>query len=89
MGGYAIGGRFTTLEGLMNNILEQVDNNPLFGAAVGDSASDGQKIKVENFKADLKAMMEVRKPFTVILDDPAGNSYIQVTHGTFSKNLRF
>ena len=80
MGGYALGGRFTTLEGLLNNVLEQVDNNPLLGAvsAVGDSAQQEQKDKVEKFKSDLKALIACKKPFAVILDDPAGNSYIQV-----------
>ena len=49
MGGYALGGRFTTLEGLLNNVLEQVDTNPLWGAttAVGDSAQKDQKDKVK------------------------------------------
>ena len=32
MGGYALGGRFTTLEGLLNNVLEQVDTNPPLGS---------------------------------------------------------
>ena len=79
MGGYSLGGRFTTLEGLLNNIIEQIDNNPLFGATVGDSTREEQKLKVQKFKDDLNAMMECQKAFTIILDDPAGNSYIQVS----------
>jgi len=83
MGGYALGGRFTTLEGLLNNVLEQVDTNPLWGAttAVGDSAQKEQKDKVEKFKSDLQALKDCKKlPFSIILDDPAGNSYIQNTY---------
>ena len=87
MGGYALGGRFTTLEGLLNNVHEQVDTNPLWGAttAVGDSAQKDRKDKVEKFKSDLKALTDCKKlPFSIILDDPAGNSYIQVLLITFS-----
>ena len=76
MGGYALGGRFTTLEGLLDNVLEQVSNNP-FG---GDSVSPEQKQKLEQFKIDFNALKEVKKPFIIILDDPAGNSYIQNTY---------
>ena len=42
MGGFALGGRFTTLEGLLTNIDEQVADNPFLGAlATGDSARSG------------------------------------------------
>lgn len=80
MGGFALGGRFTTLEGLLNNVFDQVDTNPLFGAtaSIGDSALEERKAKVEQFKAELRAMIDCKKPFTIILDDPAGNSYVQV-----------
>ena len=51
MGGYALGGRFTTLEGLINNIMDQVGTNPLLGAtaASGDSAIQTQKDKIGEF----------------------------------------
>lgn len=79
MGGYALGGRFTTLEGLLNNVLEQVENNPMMGAALGDSSRDEQKQKIIQFQDKLKELMQVKQSFTIILDDPAGNSYIQVS----------
>ena len=78
MGGYALGGRFTTLEGLLDNVIEQINNNPMLGALGGDSATSEQKMKIDQFKVDLMALKECKKPFTIILDDPAGNSYIQV-----------
>ena len=34
--------------------------------------------KIEQFKIDLMSLKDCKKPFTMILDDPAGNSYIQV-----------
>ena len=40
MGGFALGGRFTTVEGLLTNIDEQISDNPFLGAlATGDSAT--------------------------------------------------
>ena len=74
-----MGGRFTTLEGLLDNVLEQVNNNPVLGALGGDSVSAEQKQKIEQFKIDLMELKECKKPYIIILDDPAGNSYIQVT----------
>ncbi len=78
MGGYALGGRFTTLEGLLNNILDQVESNPMLGAVIGDSTTPEQKMGMKQFQQRLKDLMECKEPFTIILDDPAGNSYIQV-----------
>ena len=79
MGSHAIGGRFTTLEGLLENVLEKIENNPMasFGALPGDSAKTETKNKMEEFKQKLKEMIDGSKCFTFILDDPAGNSYLQ------------
>ena len=78
MGGYALGGRFTTVEGLLNNVVEQVENNPMMGTVMGDSMTEDQKAKILKFQEELKSLMDCAKPFTLVLDDPAGNSYIQV-----------
>lgn len=79
MGSHAIGGRFTTLEGLLESVLEKIENNPMasFGAAPGDSAKTETKNKMDEFKRKLKEMIAGSKSFTFILDDPAGNSYLQ------------
>lgn len=79
MGGYSLGGRFTTLEGLLNNVLDQVENNPMMGAALGDSTKGEQRQKISQFQDKLKELMQGKQTFTIILDDPAGNSYIQVS----------
>ena len=79
MGGYALGGRFTTLEGLLANIDEQVADNPFLGAlATGDSATNADKMKMEEFRDKLNRLKNGQDNFTLILDDPAGNSYLQV-----------
>ena len=72
MGGYALlGGRFTTIKGLLSNILEQVETNPMLA---GDSATTEQREKLNLFKASLKDMIAgARLPFSILLDDPAGN----------------
>jgi len=75
MGGAALGGRFTTLEGLMNNVLELVQTNPMWGG--GDATSPDVTKRMEEFKEKLKDLINNKKNFTFVLDDPAGNSYLQ------------
>ena len=79
MGGHAIGGRFTTLEGLLENVLDKIIHNPMAsaGALPGDSATSDSKDKMEKFKSSLREMIAGTEKFTFILDDPAGNSYVQ------------
>ena len=79
MGGHAIGGRFTTLEGLLENVLDKIIHNPMAsaGALPGDSATSDSKDKMEKFKSNLREMIAGTEKFTFILDDPAGNSYVQ------------
>lgn len=71
-----LGGRFTTLEGLLNQVYEELDEKVF---AKGDSAAAGGQSSggMESFLGRLKAAMEVSHPFFVILDDPLANSYIQ------------
>lgn len=75
MGGAALGGRFTTLEGLLNNILDQVSSNPLWGA--GDAVAPDVNKRMDMFKERLGNMIRGEDKFTLILDDPTGNSYLQ------------
>jgi zinc finger protein len=69
-----LGGRFTTLEGLLNQVYEELDEKVF---AKGDSSAGGNGGGMEAFLGRLKAAMEVSHPFSVILDDPLANSYIQ------------
>ncbi|GAA99201.1 uncharacterized protein L969DRAFT_86413 [Mixia osmundae IAM 14324] len=71
-----LGGRFTTLEGLLNQVYEELDAKVF---ARGDSALQGAQdmTAMEQFLIGLKSAMTASKPFTVILDDPLSNSYIQ------------
>ena len=47
---------------------------------MGDGAAEDTKINMEKFLKKLDALINAEVPnFTLILDDPAGNSYLQVS----------
>jgi zinc finger protein len=68
-----LGGRFTTIEGLLSAIKKQLsDDNPF---VVGDSSSHSLMSK---FISDLTEVIKGKRlDIHIILDDPAGNSYLQ------------
>lgn len=65
-----LGGRFTTLEGILDQIYEELSAKVFADSMTGDSA-------FENFLQRLKGVKAAEHPFTVILDDPLANSYLQ------------
>ncbi|KAL9645079.1 hypothetical protein ABK040_004570 [Willaertia magna] len=70
----SLGGRFTTVEGLLETIVEKLKETNEF--AIGDSAQS--KEKFEEFMSNFKKMQEgTFGPWTLIIDDPVSNSYIQ------------
>lgn len=79
-----LGGRFTTLEGLLNEIYNELSTKVF---RTGDSATvgigqqgqeaDGDDKKFGDFLTGLKGCMAATKPFTLIIDDPVSNSYLQ------------
>lgn len=75
MGGASVGGKFTTLEGLLTDLLEQVEKNSLMGG--GDAVAEDVLRRMKEFKVKFRQVIEGQGEFTVILDDPAGNSYLQ------------
>ena len=75
MGGHALGGRFTTIEGLMENMLESVEQNSFWSE--GDGVAPDVKEKMTTFKQNFTKFKEGKEQFTLVLDDPAGNSYLQ------------
>ena len=76
MGGMSVGGKFTTLEGLLTDILDQVEKNSLWGGA--DAAAPDVVERMQVFKAKFQDCIAGKGKFTLILDDAAGNSYVQV-----------
>ncbi|KAG9312883.1 zf-ZPR1-domain-containing protein, partial [Chiua virens] len=76
-----LGGRFTTLEGILDQVYEELSQKLLL---TGDSSATGDddRTKFQTFLEDLNAVerrfiKHVEREFTVILDDPLANSYVQ------------
>jgi zinc finger protein len=68
-----LGGRFTTLEGLLQQVYDELSERVLMR---GDSSL--QSNNFENFLGKLKKVMNAEIcPYIVILDDPLADSYIQ------------
>lgn len=73
--GGTLGGRFTTLEGLLTQITEELNVRVPF--VMGDSADADRKAAFASLIANLKEICEGRRECTIILDDPMANSYLQ------------
>ncbi|KAM6295752.1 zinc finger protein ZPR1 [Aegotheles albertisi] len=70
----ALGGKFTTLEGLLKDIRELVERNPF---TLGDSSAPGRAGKLQEFVGKLQEVIEGKVRAHLVMDDPAGNSYLQ------------
>ena len=69
----SLGGRFTTIEGLVNSVLEGLANlNPFLS---GDSSLETSET-LKNFKSKASKLLSLEEPFTIVMDDPGGNSFI-------------
>lgn len=71
----SLGGRFTTLEGLLRQVYNELNNK--FPFIVGDSAISEKKLRFDNLLGDIDKICAGNLPCTIILDDPLGNSYLQ------------
>ena len=69
-----LGSKFTTIEGFLNDLINNFENLPFLN---GDSADVSETERVMELVKDLKDMKELKKDFTLIVDDPMANSYIQ------------
>lgn len=76
VGPWALGGRFTTIEGILVAVKDQL-SDPRYSHLVGDSQDSEKKNKLEKFLEKFDEVLQGKKIVTLILDDPAGNSYIQ------------
>ncbi|CAH0383361.1 unnamed protein product [Bemisia tabaci] len=74
VGSAALGGKFTTVEGLIVNMKEQLDSQ---GRMFSDSAEPGSLEKLQEFLTRLDDVLKQKTQITLVLDDPAGNSYVQ------------
>ncbi|KAI1893514.1 hypothetical protein AGOR_G00124500 [Albula goreensis] len=75
LGMAALGGKFTTLEGLLTDIKQLiVSKNPF---ACGDSGAPERAEKLQLFGKKIEQVIAGELDVHIILDDPAGNSYLQ------------
>jgi zinc finger protein len=74
MGRGAINGKFTTIEGILQDIKKTILSNPFTS---GDSAMVASKENVSDFGKKIDKILAGELQVTLVLDDPAGNSYIQ------------
>ncbi|XP_072237697.1 zinc finger protein ZPR1 [Leuresthes tenuis] len=75
LGMAALGGKFTTLEGLLKDIKDLiVSKNPFI---CGDSSTTDRVQKLREFGEKIDKIVAGEMKIHVILDDPAGNSYLQ------------
>ncbi|KAK3069031.1 nucleolar zinc-finger protein [Teratosphaeriaceae sp. CCFEE 6253] len=80
-----MGGRFTTVEGILNNIRKDLrgqafgleDGDAVVPEGAGDSMPTESKRSWEDFFNSLGDAIEGRKPFTLTLEDPLASSYVQ------------
>lgn len=71
----ALGGKFTTLEGLLRDVKDlTVSRNPF---VCGDSSASDRLQKLREFGEKLDRIVAGEMDARVVLDDPAGNSYVQ------------
>lgn len=70
----SLGGVYSTVEGLMEKVLETLKGDNPF---VGDSSDTEFMGRFNGFLEKLQAFKEGTKPFTLILDDPLDNCFIQ------------
>ncbi|KAG9225207.1 hypothetical protein CCMSSC00406_0007038 [Pleurotus cornucopiae] len=71
-----LGGRFTTLEGILEQVYEELSEK-VFANEAGDSKDPQDRNSFETFLKNLKEVRNAERPFTLILDDPLANSYVQ------------
>ncbi|KAI1110656.1 ZPR1 zinc-finger domain-containing protein [Nemania sp. NC0429] len=73
-----LGGRFTTVEGLLTQIRDDL-RSQIFetGAGGGDSLASGERHTWNEFFDGLDVAIRGEKPFTIILSDPLASSYVQ------------
>ena len=75
-----LGGRFTTVEGLLKQVYEELSSHVFDtedDAEIGDGVRSEKASPWKEFFARLDRAIKAEFPFQVILSDPLANSYIQ------------
>ena len=72
-----LGGRFTTVEGLLTQVRNDLHSQIFEAGGGGDSLASSQREEWDSFFSNLDAAISGDKPFTVILTDPFASSFVQ------------
>ncbi|KAK4544847.1 hypothetical protein LTR36_003751 [Oleoguttula mirabilis] len=80
-----MGGRFTTVEGILTNVRKDLraqafgleDGDAEVAEGAGDSMTSESKRTWEEFFASLAEAIEGKRKFTLVLEDPMASSYVQ------------
>ncbi|KAK3065703.1 hypothetical protein LTS18_002502 [Coniosporium uncinatum] len=72
-----LGGRFTTIEGLLTQVRGDLKSQIFDAQGGGDSMVSDAKVKWDEFFGQLDKAVSGETPFTVVLEDPLAGSYVQ------------
>jgi len=71
-----LGGVYTTVEGLLDKIREQLDSSNPFQSGSFDSADAGKRTGIMAFLARMNRLARGLEPFELRVDDPMANSWV-------------
>ena len=74
LGAGTLGGRVTTVEGLLSEVRDALQRTRF--STLGDSAPPQERTKWDAFFVDLQACIGAERPFTLVLRDPLASCYI-------------
>lgn len=72
-----LGGRFTTVEGLLTQVRDDLKANVFDTDGAGDSMQGSDKTKWTEFFGRLDSAIQGELKFTIVLEDPLAASYVQ------------
>ena len=72
-----LGGRFTTIEGLLTQVRDDLRSSIFDVGEGGDSMDSMTKDKWNSFFSKLTSAIEGVVKFTIVLEDPLASSYVQ------------
>jgi zinc finger protein len=72
-----LGGRFTTVEGILTQVRDDLKSSIFDTGAGGDSMDSTTKDKWGSFFDKLASAIKGEVKFTIILEDPLASSYVQ------------
>ncbi|KAF2869982.1 ZPR1 zinc-finger domain-containing protein [Massariosphaeria phaeospora] len=72
-----LGGRFTTLEGILTQVRDDLRSSVFDTGSGGDSMETASKGKWDEFFGRLTAAINGDVKFTIVLEDPLASSYVQ------------